>query len=130
LQDVHFRLPAWNPATARGEALAPNSTTGAEPLQNVSDPLFVTTSDSAKARLLSAPRRLAYRFMALPYHRRVEVAQQLGLLQDEDQGLRDADLFRRFFRRAAERGQLAALWREVESHHHEGKSDDNPFVSA
>ena len=125
-QMFHLALPDWDDREVATETLlAPGVVS--EALTTVSDPLSVISDDANKARLLSAPRRLAYRFMALPYHLRIEVAQSLKLLLDEDKGQSDTELFRRFFRRATERSDLAALWRETEIRHSDGKPDENPF---
>ena len=78
--------------------------------------------------MLSAPRRLAYRFLDLPYHVQIEIAQALNLLRDEDQGQPEAELFHRFFRRAADDGRLSDLWREVEKKYPDGEPDKNPFT--
>lgn len=126
-QTFELKLGAWTGRDAAVEPLTPQPELTGEPLKIVSDPLSVIATDATKGRMLSAPRRLAYRFMALPYHRRLEVAQALNLLSDEDRGVSDTELFRRFFRRAAERSQLAALWRETEARHPDSTSEENPF---
>lgn len=127
-QTYQLKLPEWEEKHVMPEALVAPGTV-LEPTEIVSDPLIVISTDAAKARVQNAPRRLAYRFMALPYHLRLEAAQKLNLLSDEDRGQSDTELFRRFFRRAAERSQLAELWRETESRHADGKPDENPFNS-
>ena len=55
-------------------------------------------------------RRLTYRFLSLPYHARIKVVQQLNLVHADDEGLRDSELYQRYFSRAAEREQLHDLW--------------------
>ena len=72
-------------------------------------------------------RILTYRFFDLPHVVRMDVAQELDLIEDEDEGLRDFELFERVFRRARERSLLADLWEKVESRHGDGKYTDNPF---
>lgn len=72
-------------------------------------------------------RRLTYRFLSLPYHLRLAVAQELGLLTDEDKGVADGELFRRFLARARDRGQLDTLWRTVERHHGVADPGPSPF---
>ncbi len=81
-----------------------------------------------RSAMFSPPRRLAYHFLDLPQHIQMEIAQALGLLQDDDKGLRDDKLFRSLFRRATERGKLADLWSEVEKIHPEGEPGKNPFL--
>lgn len=85
-------------------------------------------ADSLGSGTMDASRRLTHRFLTLPYHERIEIAQKLHLLQDEDNGVQDAELFKRFFRRAKERELLEQLWDEVERHHHDGRQAENPFA--
>jgi predicted phosphodiesterase len=122
-----LKLSPWSAPAPQPELAVPTTAERAEPLIALSDPLNVLTKDPAKVRMLSAPRRLAYRFMVLPYHVQMEIAQNLKLIGDEDRGLPETELFRHFFRRAADRGQLPDLWREVESRHPDGTPDKNPF---
>ena len=75
---------------------------------------------------MNPARRLTYRFLSLPYRKRLEIAQGLGLLREEDKGLRDSELFKRFFARAKEKEILEQLWDEVERRHGE-KLEKNPF---
>ena len=77
--------------------------------------------------IVNPARTLTYRFLSLPYVSRIEVAQVLGLLEDYDKGVRDGELFRRFFRRAKEKDILARLWNEVEVRHADGRYSENPF---
>jgi predicted phosphodiesterase len=86
-------------------------------------------ADNSGSDAMDPTRRLTYRFLTLPYHERMEIAHSLGLLQDEDKGLQDAELFKRFFRRAREREKLGQLWNEIEGRHHDGKHADNPFAN-
>jgi calcineurin-like phosphoesterase family protein len=123
-QKFELKLSEWGDNEGVAQRLSLPASVSAEPTEIVSDPLSLVPE---KAAVLHSPRRLAYRFMALPYHLRLEVAQKLNLLSDEDRGQSDLELFRRFFRRATERSQLAALWRETEKQHADGKPDENPF---
>jgi 3',5'-cyclic AMP phosphodiesterase CpdA len=75
---------------------------------------------------MNKARRLTYRFMNLPYHMRLKIAQDLGLLRDEDEGVDDALLFPRLFDRAKEGNLLSALWEEVENAYGDDNTD-NPF---
>ena len=54
-------------------------------------------------------RRLAYRFLTLPYHVKVAIAQELDLLRDEDQRVTDSKWFASLFERARTENRLAAL---------------------
>jgi hypothetical protein len=83
----------------------------------------MVASDSA-----DAARTLTYRFLDLPHITRIEIAQELVLYKNEDEGLRDPELLERIFRRAAEQKILAKLWDKVEEQHADGRNPTNPFV--
>ncbi len=57
-------------------------------------------------------RQLTYRFLSLPYDVRLKVAQELSLIQDDDDGLHGNELFKRFFQRAKEK-QLIEKLKEI-----------------
>lgn len=59
-------------------------------------------------------RKLVYRFLSLPHHVRIEIATSLKLLRDEDEGVDDAELFRRILSRAKENNQLNQLITNVD----------------
>ena len=52
---------------------------------------------------MNPARRLTYRFFQLPYHVRLQVAQELHLVEDEDQELERNEQYPLYFRRAGER---------------------------
>lgn len=85
------------------------------------------TSPLPRVPAMDPDRRLTYRFLTLPFHVRVELANTLGLLQDDDKAASDRVLFQRIFKRAAERGLLAQLWSEVEQRHG-APADPNPYT--
>lgn len=70
-------------------------------------------------------RRLTYRFLNLPHHSRVKIVQELGLVREDDEGLRDAELYSRYFSRAAEAGSLPKLWDLVNDA--SSTREENPF---
>lgn len=125
-----FSLPLepWAPQVLPVSVPAPHTVQGLPR----SEP---TTSDdkgteSSGRSTMDPARTLTYRFLTLPYHERLAIAQKLHLLHDEDKSVQDedAELFKRFFRRAREGNILGQLWDEVESHHHDGRNPQNPFV--
>lgn len=75
---------------------------------------------------MNSARRLTYRFLRLPYHTRIKIAQDLELLHDDDKGLSDSELFGRLFRRASDKNMLADLWDKVEAAHGDNQGD-NPY---
>ena len=70
-------------------------------------------------------RRLTYRFLSLPHYSRLKIVQQLNLIEPDDEGLRDSELYPRYFSRAAEGGRLFEFWNLINT---ESQSDEeNPF---
>lgn len=119
-------IPAWaapgpraREATAQGLIAEAASPAFSEPLTR--------RIEAGEGTPMDPTRRLTYRFLGLPYHDRMAIANELDLLRDEDKGLQDADLFARFFRRAFERSLLEKLWAAVERRHDDGNPQDNPF---
>ncbi len=72
-------------------------------------------------------RILTYRFFELPHVKRIDIARELELYMDDDEGLQDYELFDRILMRAQERGLLAKLWDKVEMVHNDGKYKSNPY---
>ena len=109
-------LGAWSPAPVAASATPQTSAPAVNP-------------DSSRGDSMDPLRRLTYRFLSLPYHVRIEIAGRLDLLADEDKDTSDADLFRRVFRRASERGRLGALWTETERKQKDSDTGANPFIN-
>lgn len=72
-------------------------------------------------------RILTYRFFELPHVKRLDVARELNLIRDEDEGLSDTALFHRIMTRARDERVLADLWDKVQEHHGDGEYQDNPY---
>lgn len=64
----------------------------------------------------SGERKLTYGFLALPYHTKIKIAQELNLLWegDMDETVSDIELFKLFFRKAKASGLLGELRKNVE----------------
>lgn len=77
---------------------------------------------------MSPQRKLTYRFLGLPYSKRLEISLKLGLIHDGDMNLQDIELFQQVFRRAKENKNLADLWFEVEKAYGVVVSGENPFL--
>jgi hypothetical protein len=120
-RDVELALESWKPpdsATLPVIALEEELTVAA------SDD--ITVSDSTGATMADPVRTLTYRFFSLAHVVRLEIAADLKLLRDEDEGLQDYELFTRVLKRAVEAQLLDRLWDEVEARH--GKKETlNPF---
>lgn len=77
---------------------------------------------------MTPTKRLAARFLKLPYHKKIEIALALNLIdREEDKGVNDKELFKRFFQRAKDRKLIPKLWEAVESHFADGEKS-NPFT--
>jgi len=66
---------------------------------------------------MGIPRTVIYRFFDLPYHVRMEVILALKLLQDEDRGTSEQELFDRVLARIEERQLQEQFRREIEQRH-------------
>jgi hypothetical protein len=73
-------------------------------------------------------RILTYRFLSLAFHVKIAIAQELGILDDEDKGLVEAELVKVFFKRARQQKLLGELWEKVEESHNDGKHPENPLI--
>ena len=72
-------------------------------------------------------RIITYRFFDLSHIVRIDIASELGLYSDEDEGIEDSDLFERIFERASSRGVLDRLWDKIEEYHGDMRYPTNPF---
>lgn len=70
-------------------------------------------------------RTLAYLFLGLPYHTKIRIAVELGLVDDGDQNLAELQKAQAYLNRAKERNLLANLWKVVTRE--KGKTIPNPF---
>ncbi|MCE9635840.1 MAG: metallophosphoesterase [Planctomycetes bacterium] len=74
-------------------------------------------------------RRLAYRFLSMPFRHQITVAKNLDVLTDADRALSDEALLCVLVKRAAEKGLLGKLWTETERLHTD-PAKFNPFESS
>ena len=77
--------------------------------------------------VVSPSRTLAYHFLQLQTHVQMQIAKAFGLPGEGEEELRDDLLFRALFRQATENGKLGDLWVAVETKHHKGRPEENPF---
>ena len=68
----------------------------------------------SKERPISAPRDIVYRFFSIPYPRRTQLILNLGLLEEEDEGIEDSELIRRVVKRARETDLLEELRKSID----------------
>lgn len=74
---------------------------------------------------MTPTRSLAYRFIMLPYHVKIQVQESMGLLQKEDAELSESDRTNAFFKRVREAGLHYELWEEINKNRKEEMP--NPF---
>jgi hypothetical protein len=91
---------------------------GKEPVKMISEEnkhdnaqqlLKVIETENKEGDNMDPARRFTYNFLSLPYDMRLDIAQQLHLIQAEDEGVHGIELFKRFFRRAREKQVLEQL---------------------
>ena len=111
LQTHNFALPMWEPS----------------PLQQTVCKAIAISTDDEGGKQLNSHRQLTYRFFELSHVQRIEVAQKLTLLRDEDEGLTDATLYQRIFKRAFDENLLPSLWDTVEQELGGQGKTENPF---
>ncbi len=110
IREYKLALPDWNPPMSEESPASKIATSETESAAPNADSLLAVTS----ARITMSPeRRLTYRFFQLPYAVRMEIVARLGLISDQDQGVTDPELTRRFFERARQRRLLDQLWDEL-----------------
>lgn len=115
------QLPDWTPPAAVDDKSAA-STTASDPTATAG------VSQPNPGDAMDAARTLTYRFLDHSHTIRIQIAQSLGLIADEDEGLVDFDLLERIIIRATERKQLEKLWELVEKKHGDNKNPHNPYV--
>ncbi len=73
---------------------------------------------------LSPERRLVYRFLELPHYRQERIAEDLGLVQDNEAGWP----CRLDFKRARDGGHLEKLWDAIQAVRGDEEGTTNPFI--
>lgn len=119
------------PAKTEPHSVIPHEAGGAAVAVSAPSPVVATTV-TEKDDAMPPPnyeRRLAYRFLTLPFRHQITVAKNLDVLTDADRALSDEALFRVLFKRAREKGLLGKLWAETEKLHID-PADFNPFESS
>ena len=66
------------------------------------------------AAVMDRERHLRYRFLSLPHAVRLAIANEHGLIRNDDEGIKDSELWSRILERAYEGGLIEALWQSVE----------------
>ena len=118
----NWSLPSQGNAETSGAAAEPD-------LQGMGEGAIDETGklQVKRSATMNPVRRLAYCFFNLPYHVIIKIAQELELLEDQDQGQPDQEKLKRFLQREGEKDILAQLCDAVEECHGFGDTIDNPF---
>lgn len=66
------------------------------------------------AAVMDRERHLRYRYLSLPHAVRLSIANEYGLIRNEDEGIKDSELWSRILKRAYEGGKIEALSETVE----------------
>jgi hypothetical protein len=81
----------------------------------------------SKTAVFNQSKRLAYRYLKLPYHKQIGIAKALHFIKADAAPLPKDDLAHVVFKGAREKGSLAALWNLVEKEHGDATPEENPF---
>ena len=120
-QSFRLKLDDWTASETDDEELAATMV--------IKEAAYVEVEDE-KGEVMNPARRLTFRFLSLPYTKQISVATDLELIEEEDAGIKDSELFQRFFSRAKKRELLARLWECVEREYGNGSTDPNPFAES
>jgi predicted phosphodiesterase len=72
-------------------------------------------------------RRLTFMFFGLPYHKKVDVASNLQLIEDSDSGLSELKKSELYITRAIDKNILSELWDKIVEVQIEKNTEPNPF---
>ncbi len=89
----------------------------------IDNPPFV----GSKTAVFSPSKRLAFRFLNLPYHKQMEIALALSLLETGSSALTREQLATIVFKGAREKGKLGELWSLVKAESQDEADEENPF---
>ena len=120
----NLELEPWDAATVAKPG-ASGATPPAGPSPGSSAPMAL---GAAAGAVMNPAKTLTYRFLSLSHLSRLEIAQSMKLLRDEDEGLFDAELFERILKRASDESRLSELWDLVEKSHGDKAHPSNPYA--
>lgn len=119
-EEVSLTLEPWTRPAGRAAlpSVAHPATATQEPLEDrrmpaVGDGVPISEDEDT----MGIPRAVIYQFFELPYHVRMEVVLTLKLLQDEDRGTSEQELFERVLARVEERQLQEQFRQEIEQRH-------------
>lgn len=89
----------------------------------IENPPFV----GSKMAVFNPSKRLAYRYLKLPYHTQMAIAKALHFITDDAGTMTKDALAHAVFNGAREKGLLSALWSMVEKEYDISAPEENPF---
>lgn len=89
----------------------------------IENPPFV----GSKMAVFNPSKILAYRFLKLAYHKQMEIAKALHIINGDAADISRDALAQIVFKGAREKGILSTLWSLVAKEHGSDKSEENPF---
>jgi calcineurin-like phosphoesterase family protein len=96
----------------------------------VNQPIAEATTESIEKIDPKKPdklRKITYMFLGLPYHKKVDVANTLQLIEDSDAGLSELKKSELYITRAISQDKLAGLWDKIIEVQSEKNTEPNPF---
>jgi hypothetical protein len=114
------RLPDWDPPPD-----APNNPVMPDP----PSPSSLEPRSPISVRVGQNPHKLlTYRFFELAYTVRLQIAQELGLIDETDEQLSERERMRQVFERARAKKKLEALWQTVRQRTGAADMQGEPFA--
>jgi predicted phosphodiesterase len=127
IRSYRLAIDEWHPLAIVPISESVIEDTGESSLDS-EEALAVGEANSESGWKMNPARRLTYRFLRLPYRKRIGISLKLNLIEDNDSGLQDSELFSRVFRRARERNLLEKLWQEVAAAY-SMTGEENPYTN-
>lgn len=103
-----------------------------EPARHVEEPVIKANKEMDDVELIKTDepdpfRSLTYLFMSLQYHKKIQIAAALKLIEDTDKGLSEISKSQAYIDRAKERGCLSQMWDMSEELANEKPEIKNPY---
>lgn len=117
-----FPLRPWKPRVQASARVQPDLDSAASNAGNTA----VEAPAAAEPKIhVDHSRSLAYRFLDLPLHEKIQICHLMGVLPEQGAPPIDTAFFTEAFKTVKSRGRLAELWDEVGAR--DGKDGPNPY---
>jgi hypothetical protein len=120
-EELEQKWAAWS--TEDGNSANPDAALDRIYNLEIENPPFV----GSKTAVFSPSKRLAFRFLNLPYHKQMEIASALSLIKSGGSPSTREELATIVFKGAREKGNLGELWSLVKAEYPDEPEEDNPF---